>query len=108
MSPVVESIIAERIVKSILAGATVNIDSNVQGTFVAVRYFISMIGGTKAKSFDLSLVDDNSQIKDTIFGKVGRMAISVNTELVGSDIILSIKNNEAFTIDVEAFKFISG
>lgn len=102
-------IVASRIAKTISGGQTENVDSTSQGSFKGLRYFMTACGNNRSRAMDVSVIDDNSSIGETVFAKTGGgISLNVSAKLVGSDIVLEVKNNEAFSIEVEVLKFFVG
>jgi hypothetical protein len=109
MSATAIPLIATRLKEKVNPVSTKTIDINNQGEFIGIRYFLTANGNGRAKGMDISVLDDNGNLNDSVFSILGGgISISINIFRIGSDIKLEVTNNETFDVDIEVLKFLTG
>lgn len=99
--------IGVRVSGTVLAASTLELDANALTNFSMLRYFLAAKAGTTAKSMDISVVNQDGVLSDSIFGRVGTpLSLQVALIVLGSDAVLRITNPNAFNVDVEAIRLI--
>jgi hypothetical protein len=92
-----------------LANSTTELDSLDFANFKSVEYIITLSNSVEGvyKSFHLSAVKKAGGVGDTVFNKRGdsvNYEISVN--VISSQVVLSLNNQEFFGLDVSLFKLV--
>jgi len=90
--------------------SSLDLDTLENSNFRALRYFLTgWDANNKTKSMDILANNDDNVLNDTIFGRVGAdLSFEVEIFKPGANTILKITNPNAFSITVEAIRFIIG
>lgn len=83
------------------AGQTVTVDSVTHSTLKTIDYLVNIHKSdfTKTRAFKMILSRDGSDVKDSVYSRVGNdLNCAVVSNVVGLDAIISVTNNEAFDI----------
>ena len=88
---------------TVSAGATTVIDSIPKNKVNSLEYDIDIRRGNNAniKSLKLFVTQQASDTEDTVFARLGNSVnMVVQSQINGSDIELSVTNNEAFDVNI--------
>lgn len=86
---------------NIPAGQTVTIDSSLHADLKSISYFINLHKSdfTKIRSFKMNLVRIGSQVKDSVYSRIGNdLNCAVVSDVIGLNATIAVTNNEAFDI----------
>ena len=84
------------------ANSTTQIDNFNLSEFISIDYSLSFKNDAQAKYKGLKLyvTRTDTDVHDQVYARSrGSMAIEVITSVVGSGLVMSVKNNESFAID---------
>jgi hypothetical protein len=92
----------------ITSGQTKVIDANLAETFLGASYIFSIYNITqnKYRFFQLSMTKVGSGTEETVYNKLGdALSLSVQTGVNGSNIEVTVHNNESFDLQYKAIRF---
>lgn len=91
---------------NILASASKRIDLIPIASFNSLKYIFTAYNTVEKKNkiFEINIVRENDQIKDTVFGKVGNTKVAINVLENSGNIEVWIQNNELFSIELKFAK----
>ena len=98
-----------REIQTILAGATITTSNVNKNTAHAVKYIMNFYNDTqvKTKYLEMSLVRQGTTIKDTVFNKLGgQISLNLEGKILGDNMFVEVKNNEAYNLYMEVFYLI--
>lgn len=102
---VARQLLGLRIKKTVPATSTLTVDTIKTAKYKNLRYHIVVHAAGFTKSFDMSVINDGSSVKDSVFGRVGQLPASINALLSGTDTILEVTNPNAFDFEIELIRF---
>jgi len=73
--------------------------ADVEGMKLIVN--ITRSGGGKAEQFQYGLVKDDGVLKSSVYNKIGRLKRRIIESINGSNLEISIQNNETFDFEVQ-------
>jgi len=87
------------------ATSTLTVDKVSLAKFRELRYFVSCWNSDNTKSMDMRVMNNDSQLSDTVFGRVGSLPLSIGAVVNGTDGELRITNPNATAMQVELQRF---
>lgn len=83
------------------AGQTVTVDSVTHATLKSIDYLVNIHKSdfTQTRTFKMLLSRDGSDVKDSIYSRVGNgLSLQVVSSVVGLNATIAVTNNEAFDV----------
>lgn len=94
---------------TVLASSTTDIDTVPLASFQGIKYFISYWNDAqdKRKVLELSITKKTGSLKSSVYGKIGdELDVDVDESISGTDMLLTISNNELFPVTVNVARLI--
>lgn len=88
-------------------GQILTVDSFIFADFKSCKFHVGYWNTTqnKFKSFDFNVVRKQTDSDDTVFGVLGsNMLVEISSQVVGPDLKIVIRNNEAFVVSFKMVK----
>lgn len=100
----------EKLEETITSGSTVTVSSEPEANYRLGYYLINVRNEVQNKSKSLMLMVNRSDgvLRSTIFGKLGVIDTEVSESLSAGNVLIQIKNNEAYTLTVSIGQIILG
>jgi len=91
---------------TVTASATKVVDTVALADFKSIEYFVNVNNDAndKSKSFTLRVVNLNTSLKDSLFGKIGSASMAIDAIINGGNMDIEITNNEIFDLGVSLTK----
>ena len=102
----VSSSLWDKKTKIIPASATESVDEISLDIFKAAKYVIFISNGIDTIMFDMNIINKNSNIKESIYGKIGTgISFSIDTSVSLGLMSLKITNKETSSINTELIRY---
>ena len=105
---IAEGLIWRRFKKTVPSLTALDIDTIPTAEFKGLRYHLTAFGGTKSKQMDITVLNEDGTLTDTVFGRVGSVPMSVAAVISGSNTVLWVTNPNGFSIDVDLVRARTG
>jgi len=102
----IQARIISRIVTTVTAGQTKDVDTVSASKVNGLRYFVAALGNSLVKTLDLSLARDNGVLNDSVFGRNGTLPMSINAVESGGNVLIKVINPNGFDIEIELNKIL--
>lgn len=99
----------KRLSVEVAASSQISADTNALAEFKAVEYIITVYNEAqdKYRSFHLSAIRKSGGVADSVFNKKGdSINYDVSVSISGSDVVLTLDNQESFALDATIYKLI--
>ena len=90
------------------ASAVVNTKQIPVANFKSIKYIFSFAGGNKTYYLEMVVINENGNLKSSVWGKTGTMKVSILEKLVSGVFSIEIINNETFGINLDAVSLTLG
>lgn len=99
-----------RITLTIPATTTQVVDTVALSGFISIKYIGTFYNESQnaSKALELTVVREGSSLKDSVYSKVSQLDVAVDAVVSGSNLNLSVTNNESFPVQVDLIKAVFG
>ena len=86
------------------ANTTLDVDTVALSKFKVLQYSVTCHSGNLTKGLEMKVVQDNSLLFDTVYGRTGSLPLAINATIEGSNGVLKITNPNASLMHAELLK----